>query len=346
MANDLNQSLYVEDEIDFQRIIKILKESKKLIISTILFFTIVSIIYSASLKPSFETSTNLEVGYISKNNGDIELIESLSDLISDLKILILKNPDGKFIQGVSMNSFEDKIINLKTTSSSAEQNEHLLTEIINYIEERHSDFILLKIDLIASELSLLEESIKFDLEAKKFDLEAKKFDLEAKISKLQNDLPILDQEIRQLNQVIVQDTNNLNLIKGTTLSLERASNSPTLEQIISSYKSQINGLKRQRNIIVSDLSILTHKLDTIYNYTFQSDELLKLKQSQKSAEDELKSLITQAQVKTQPIGDIETNTIKPQTQLIIFLGIIFGFITSVFFVLIINFIKRFKESKA
>ena len=339
MANDLNQSLYVEDEIDFRKIIKILIESKKLLISTILFFTIASIIYSASLKPSFETSTNIEVGYISQNNNGIELIESLSDLTSYLKVLKIKNPDGIFIQDVSINTFEDKIINLKTTSSSAEQNEILLTEVINYIDERHSGFVLLlkdrisyKIDLIESELSFLEEKIKFDLEANTL--------------KLQNDLPIIDQEIRQLNQVIIQDSNNLNLLKGTTLSLERALNSPTLEQIISSYKSKINLLKRERNIIVLDLSISSHKLDTINNGTFQSDELLKLKQSLGSAEDELKSLITQAQVKTQPIGNIETNTIKPQTQLIIFLGIIFGFITSVFFVLIINFTKRFKESQA
>jgi LPS O-antigen subunit length determinant protein (WzzB/FepE family) len=339
MANDLNQSLYVEDEIDFRKIIKILIESKKLLISTILFFTIASIIYSASLKPSFETSTNIEVGYISQNNNGIELIESLSDLSSYLKVLLIKNPDGIFIQDVSINTFEDKIINLKTTSSSAEQNEILLTEVINYIDERHSGFVLLlkdrisyEIDLIESELSFLEEKIKFDLEAKTL--------------KLQNDLPIIDQEIRQLNQVIIQDSNNLNLLKGTTLSLERALNSPTLEQIISSYKSKINLLKRERNIIVLDLSISSHKLDTINNGTFQSDLLLTLKQSLRSAEDELQILITQAQVKTQPIGDFETINIKPKTQLIISLGIIFGFITSVFFVLIINFIKRHIESQA
>ena len=50
MANDLNQSLYVEDEIDLKEIFKILIESKKLIISTILIFTTASIIYSHSLK--------------------------------------------------------------------------------------------------------------------------------------------------------------------------------------------------------------------------------------------------------------------------------------------------------
>lgn len=141
MANDLNQSLYVEDEIDLKEIFKILIESKKLIISTILIFTTASIIYSLSLKPSFKSSTNFEAGYVEMINGDIELIESASSLISNLKILVMKNPDNKFSQDVSMNSFEDKIIKLETTSKSAEQNENLLTEMINYVDERHSKLL-------------------------------------------------------------------------------------------------------------------------------------------------------------------------------------------------------------
>jgi len=141
MANDLNQSLYVEDEIDLKEIFKILIESKKLIISTILIFTIAASIYSLSLKPSFKSSTNFEAGYVEMINGDIELIESASSLISNLKILVMKNPDNKFSQDVSMNSFEDKIIKLETTSKSAEQNENLLTEMINYVDERHSKLL-------------------------------------------------------------------------------------------------------------------------------------------------------------------------------------------------------------
>ena len=128
MANDLNQSLYVEDEIDLKEIFKILIESKKLIISTILIFTTASIIYSLSLKPSFETTANVEIGYVLMKDGQKKLLESPSDLISDLKVLTMKiDPVDKFSQIVSMSSFEDLIINLKSTSSSVEHNENLLT---------------------------------------------------------------------------------------------------------------------------------------------------------------------------------------------------------------------------
>jgi hypothetical protein len=42
---------------------------------------------------------------------------------------------------------------LETTSSSAEQNENLLTEMINYIDERHSNLALLKTNQKKDEIS-------------------------------------------------------------------------------------------------------------------------------------------------------------------------------------------------
>ena len=232
---------------------------------------------------------------------------------------------------------------METTSSSGEQNENLLTEIINYIDERHSNLAVLitnqqkhqisnEIDLIESEISFLKEITRVNVEAS--------------ISKLKSDLPILDQEISQLNQVIIDDANNLNIVKGSTLATERAASSPTLEQIISSYKSKINQLTRERNNSISDISILSQKLDALNKDTFQSDELFVLGKRQKILENQLKMLMNQTQVKTQPIGNIGTNTIKPKTQLIITLGIIIGFITSIFLVFINNFIKSYKESEA
>ena len=107
MAN-LKESLYVGDEIDLKEIFKILIESKKLVISTILIITTASIIYSLSLKPSFISSTKLEIGYYEMPDGTQKLIEKPSHLISDLKVLIMKNSDNKFNQNVSITSFEGK----------------------------------------------------------------------------------------------------------------------------------------------------------------------------------------------------------------------------------------------
>ena len=380
MAN-LKESLYVGDEIDLKEIFKILLESKKLIISIILIFTIASFIYSLSLKPSYITSAKLEIGYVEKDNGDRKLIESTSNLISDIKILIMKNPDNINKQNLSMNSIEKNIIRLETSSSSAEQNKKFLTEIINYIGERHSKFLELvndqqkgeiskKIDLIESEISFYKSQNLVDLARIESEIslfkEGLKIYLEAKILKLQDELPLIDQEINQLNQVMILDTNNLNLLKGTAFELERLANSPTLEQIISSYKSKINSLKRERNNSIADLDSLSQTLNSLQKNTFQSDSLFKLETKRKALENyasqsdqffrldqtltntrnKLQVLENQTRIKTQPIGNIETNTVEPNTKFIISLGIIFGFIMSIFLVIIINFLKSYKESQA
>ena len=341
MAQNLPQSSPYEDEIDLIEIFKILIESKKLIISSILIFTIASIIYSLSLKPSFITSTKLEIGYVELDNGDRKLIESLSDLISDLNILLMKNPDDKFNQNVSMNSLENKIISLETTSSSVEQNENILNEMISYIDERHSNLAALityqKKDKISNEINLIESEISFLIGNMRIDLEAK-------ISKIKSDLPIIDQEISQLNLIITQDLNNLKLLRNTNLDIERAANS--LEQIIFSYKNQISQLKRERNNSISDLSSFSQKLDALDKSNFQSDELFILEQEQKILENQLQTLMNKTQVKTLPIGNIETQTIKPKTQLMILLGIIMGFITGILLVFIRNFVKSYRESQA
>lgn len=281
MANDLKHSVRFEDEIDFLQLIKILFDSKKLIISTILIFTIASIIYSLSLKPSFNTSAKLEIGYLEFNNGDRELIESPSDLISDLKILLLKNPDGKFSQEVVMNSLEGKIINLETTSRSAEQNENLLIEIINYIDERHD---------------ILSKSID-DKKKKKIMREIE--GVKAEIAYFQKKLsdPIQSQY--------------MNIIK----NLDKETESRELINLFTrnaNYMDVVFGLNQKLLVLNENLEMLNSK---IYS-------------------------------KTQPIGTIATETIKPKTLLTILLGIILGFINGILLTFIIYSIKSFKESKA
>ena len=253
MAQNLTQPSPYEDEIDLRAIIKVFIESKKLIISTLLIFTAVSIIYSLASKPSFLTSTKLEIGYYEMPDGNQKLIEKPSNLISDLKVLIMKNSDNKFRQQLSINSFEDKVINLETTSSSVEQNEDFLNEVIRYIHDRHSKLTLLntdqKKDRISNEIETIESKLSF-IKAKQLDenqakkltinrnlenikselsfIKAKQLNsnqlkqsmIEDRIAKLKSDLPIIDLEISQFEKLIIDETNNLTLLdrKSTRLN--------------------------------------------------------------------------------------------------------------------------------
>jgi LPS O-antigen subunit length determinant protein (WzzB/FepE family) len=267
---------------------------------------------------------------------------------------------------------------LKTTSSSVEQNENILNEMTRYINERHSSLAIFitdqKKDRISNEIETIESKISF-IKAKQLDSsQLKQSQIKDKIAKLKSTLPIIDLEISQLEAVIIEDTNNLSLLKRNELiQTERATNSPTLEQIIFSYKSKINDLNAQKytNILETKslnnqfkiLENVTLQSETLFsleqkqktlenqliileNDTVQSDELFSLEKKEKTLENELQLLMTQTQTKTLSIGNIETKTIKPKTQLTILLGLIIGIITGIFLVFIRNFVKSYKESQA
>jgi LPS O-antigen subunit length determinant protein (WzzB/FepE family) len=285
------------------------------------------------------------------SDGTQKLIEKPSHLISDIRILIMKNPDDNFSHNISMNLFENKILNLKTTSSSGEQNENILNEIINYIDERHSNLAVLITDqkkhLISNEIEINETKLSF-IKAKQLDSnQLKRSKIEDRIAKLKTKLPIIDLEISQLEKIIIDDTNNLSLLKrNEEMRTERASISPTLEQIIFSYNREINDLNATKYTNILETKNLNNQLKNLENVTLQSDELFRLEQVQQTLENQLQLLMNETQVKTLPIGNIETKTIKPKTQLTILLGLIIGFITGIFLVFIRNFVRGYKESEA
>jgi len=347
MAQNLTQPSPYDDEIDLREIFKILIESKKLIISSILIFTIASIIYSLSLKPSFKSSTIIEIGYYKMPDGTQKIIEQPSDLISNLKIHQLLNN----LQDSSFKAIEKKLIRIETSSNKATDNEKILSSMITFIKNRHNELSIMssntRKNTLVDEIDLIDSELSF-IKVKQLDNnQLKRSEIEDRIAKLKTELPIIDLEISQLEKVIIDDTNNLLLLKtNDNLLAERASNSPTLEQIIYSYKSKINDLTNNKYTNVLETKNLNNKLQILENVTLQSDKLFSLEQKQKTLENQLQTLMNEAQVKTLPIGNIETNTIKPKTQLTILLGIIMGFITGILLVFIRNFIKSFRESEA
>lgn len=280
MANNLNQSPYPEDEIDLREIFKILIESKKLIISTILIFTIASIIYTHTIKPSFITSAKLEIGALELSNGEAELIESSSNLISNLKILFLKQPENEFNHSLSINAIEGKVISLEITSSSAEHNDNLFTEIINFIEKRHSNLEKLSIE--------------------------------------------------QKNKIILIDIENT---KDEIVHY----NSKLSDQFQSKYLNIISNLQKEEQA--------SERLRLLSQNASNKDKVFTLNQKLATLIQDLENSNSKVKSKTRIISKIQTNEIN-KTQLIISLGIISGFVSSIFLVFINNFIKSYRKSEA
>ena len=102
-------------------------EAKILIVSVILIFTIASIIYSLSLKPSFKTSAQMGIGYFELDNGDRKLIESASDLISNLNIYQLLNAQDR---EASFKAIENKLL----TTMAKIKNRHKLIGILSSLQ--------------------------------------------------------------------------------------------------------------------------------------------------------------------------------------------------------------------
>jgi LPS O-antigen subunit length determinant protein (WzzB/FepE family) len=356
MVQNSKQPSSYEDEIDLLKIIKILMESKKLIILTILIFTIGSIIFSLSLKPEFKSSSILEIGYYEMPDGTMKLIEKPSETVSNIrKNLIYKNRGNILYSNITVDTLENNLLHLQITSKSSKKNLDILSEITNYIDANHSNLSALITKQEKNKISLDLESVNSRITFVRANNQLMLTRLEEKITQLKNQLPIIDLEISQLEKVIIEDTDNLNLLKETNRAIERAASSPTLEQIISSYKSRMNDLKREKNIINSDLNFLSQKLDALKKNTtlFQlqefdpeSDKLFSLEKRQKVLENQLQKLISQPPIKTTAIGDIQTETFNTETRLIISWGIILGFFTSFLLIFIRNFVKKYKLSQA
>jgi capsular polysaccharide biosynthesis protein len=339
MANNINQSSYQEDEIDLREILKVLIESRKLIILTTLIFTIVSIVYSLSQKPEFKSSSLFEIGYYEMPDGTQQLIDNPELIIKDLKLnLIIKNSDNEFNQAVSMSPIQEKLIQFETKSISSEKNEKLLNKFFSYIDNLEASFIK---SYAENNRNYLHKQI--DIIESEFEKE--RLNITNDISKKIADIPFLDQKISQLSKIIADNKNILFLLQNDPqLFIERATISPNLNVLTNNLINYVTDLENQKNTLLLDIDNLNSQLEFENNST-KSIKLLDLKIKQEALEIELESVNNQKIINGGVIGDIKITTIKPKYLLIITLGIILGFISSIFLVFIRSFIKGYRESE-
>ena len=135
--SDKSPSYYYENETDIREIIKILIESKKLILLSVLIFTIAASIYFLYQKTEYKSSALIEIGYYITPDGTHKLVEQPSAVISNLKIYQLLNAkdDGK--KNTSFTAIENKLIQIETSSISLGLNKEILNQYISKTEERH-----------------------------------------------------------------------------------------------------------------------------------------------------------------------------------------------------------------
>ena len=310
MTQDLTKNSQFEEDIDLRETIKTILENKILIILFIFIFTLTAIFYSQSLKPSFKSSTLIEIGYIEMPDGSRKLFETPSNLISNIKVdLVYKDSESTLSQKVNFEALEDKLIKFNLTSNSAELNEEELTKFLRYIDERHNS---------------IKENIFNQLKDKPLEQELEELKLKSTINDLKNNLKVFEQKVDQLKGIIAKETVNLNLLKSNPeFLIKRTALIPTLDQIIYDYEKEMIEIEANKIYTLGQISTL--------------EKNLKLLETNKIR------LENQKYVNTTTIGDIKTHIIEPKTKPIILLGFVFGLFAGIFIVLIKNFIKKFRN---
>jgi LPS O-antigen subunit length determinant protein (WzzB/FepE family) len=325
MANNLNQSLYQEKELDLIQTIKTLIESKKLIISSILIFTIVAILYSMTLKTSFKSSAIFNISYYEMPDGSQVKIESLSSLIDNLELYAYENQNNEFTQAVKIKPIKNTLGRIETTSISAEANEKLLKKYLSYIDERHTKLTELKNKEIINKTELKNKEI-----INKIEFARLRMDSDEELRK--NNLLEIDSDISELEELIIFLSDSLALLKTEPqLYIQSLVNGKSYEQRIYEYKKDINKLVTKRRYNLTENVLQSKKISDLLNI-------------KKDLENEIKMLESNKITQTLPNVDIKTEAIKPKYSFIISLGLIIGVFAGIFLVLTRNFLKSFKNA--
>ena len=331
MQNNNPNNYLQEDEIELKEIFKFLINSKKLLIAITLVITILGAIYSFQKVPEYKSTALIEIGGYNTFSNEKGLIEPAKDLIQDLKInFIYKNSslsnEKGLVDALVFRLIEKKLLQIEYISSSAEKNNNLLNEIVEYIVNRHS---------------LLLEANKLRISNQ---IKADKFRISNQIESLNNELSITDLKINELNKVIVEDEDNLKLLASNPdLFLQRATQSPTLNQIIFSYNNQLIDLRANKINLSQEKDSLELELKLLESRDSESNDIFNLSQEKDTLEFDLKFPMNQNPTSTQLVGKILIDEVPTNKALPIFLSFIFGLFLSIIVIFINNSLKASKE---
>ena len=328
-----------EGEINLFTIVRKLKASKNLIIILTLLFTILGSIYSYQKTTMYNSTALVEIG-----NND-QLIEPLSTLIQELNINFIHKQN----ESLNLESIENRLIKIITVSPSSVENEKKINRIVDYIEDRHLKLINNNIKEIeykfTSEIEFKNKEIEFKYSTLLSQISNKKLILSNEILKLENNIPIIDHKIIELNSIINQDQKNLLALKSNpALLLQRAAQSPTLNQVIFIYKLQLIQLEAEKINISQLIDNLKIKLQQSESEGLESADIFELSQEIDNLELELEFIKKKKYINSQLIGEIQTNALETNQKLIILFFFSIGLFFSFAIIYINEFVKTFKNS--
>lgn len=361
------------EEIDLKILVKILLGSKKIIIGTILVFILLAVSYIFQKDSQYQASTLIEIGSYQKLNGDRSLIEPLNNLIDKLMLdFYKKNSNAKIITEKS----QKQALYISYEASSDKVAEKLLNDAITFIKNRHSLLIsekfnpsLKKIDFINNQIDAEKLNAKLKLSYAIENVNSKidhmrnksKLRISSQIKDIDIEIPTLKAKIKQLKDIVFLENENILLLQTSpNLKLQRAVITPTLEQVVHSYESEIINNNLKINQLYKNKSFLEEQ------YGQDSSEVFKLLLQKNQLEDEsqiieetglksiemykitsdlikLEAFVNQTPVKTKLVYDISVDKVKSKNISIILFAVFIGFIFSILITSVRYFV--FQEQK-
>ena len=325
-SNDYSQS----HEIDLIEVIRLLINSKKLIIVLTLVITTLVAIYAFQKQPKYNSTALIEIG--SYDQDKKILIETVITLIEELNIKFIHKQDELAINSKSLSIQPIKkvgrLIQISYTSISSATSEKIVNEIVRYVENRHS--LLLSNhnqkteNQLTNEIEILIERIEFFKNALLNQNTKDKLRISNEIEVLNNSLPNIESKIKALNKVILEDeADNLKILA------------------LIDYENLKSKLEQEKNQLESELKSL--KGEYFVSEDIDSNFIFTLSQEKNVLELELELLMKEKPFKTQLVGEILTTDISTKKALIILLGFSLGLFLSIMIAIINNSLTTFKE---
>lgn len=367
MQNQSLNSNSSKENIDLGSIIKLLMNSKKLVLVVTLVTPILVFLFNSQQQDTYESTAIVEIGQYLDFKKEKVLIEPSVNLYNELNInFIYKNG-----YTLSVAPFENRLVEIKASSNSYSESARIVEEAIVFVRNRHSKIISDQIVSINDEINMHIT----DLTNQVFQQNKNtRNQITYELTDLTNQLPYIDSKIKQLNEIISKDTNNLALLSSSPeLLQQRNAVSPTLDQLIYTYKNEIVELEnRKTNLLLkidnlkdalsssnlvsenilelrqekvdlqTQLEILNNKIKYVLHrndetWQFpefnQTTEIKKLTKTNALFK-QLKELSGPNLIETQQIGEIITTQIQINKILTVIISLIFGFVASTFIILI------------
>ena len=272
MKNSNLNNEYLDDEIDLIELLRTLYSSKKLIVIVTLAFSLLAFIYTTQKEVEYQSTVVLEVGSYDLINGEKKLVEPVSSLIKKLKI----NQISQQSDELNYKSIEDHFLQINYTSPSPEFNEKLINEAIRFSQESYEGALakivnsfsekivtidnavgFIKLNAINA-IKTIDSKVEFIQNSIKNQQKSQKLNAINAIKTIDSEIPALESKIKYLLELIPAEENNLLLLESNPSALlQRASSSPTLQQIIYSYNEQTIILKNQIQDLLQEKEFLS-----------------------------------------------------------------------------------------